>query len=301
MIDTEVAIIGAGPAGVAAALQLNRYAIHTVILEKDKVGGLLKNAQKIENYPGFPKGLSGHQLAQRLEEHLIQNQINLHLKEVRNLEFLTAESKFLISCFDWQCKADFVVVASGTKPCPLEIKTRIPDFLRKRIFYEVYPLLKEKGKEILIVGAGDAAYDYALSLVSNNKIIIVNRSDSIKALPLLRNRVRKNAGIQYFDFCQIQAITEGKSRRLSASFILKGKSKIFEVDYILCAIGRFPQKDFYSPGIISQAEQLKKIGLLHEIGDLVKGRYRQVAIAAGNGVQAAMTIYDIKFNKRHMK
>jgi len=62
--NTNVIIIGAGPAGIACAIQLKRYNINTIVLEKDKIGGLLKNANLVENYPGFPNGINGEKFVQ---------------------------------------------------------------------------------------------------------------------------------------------------------------------------------------------------------------------------------------------
>ena len=76
MCFQEVAIIGAGPSGIATAIQLKRYGIEPVILEKEEIGGVLKNANLVENYPGFPDGISGPELV-KLFKKQVENRRHL--------------------------------------------------------------------------------------------------------------------------------------------------------------------------------------------------------------------------------
>ena len=82
----HVTIIGAGPAGIATALQLKRYGITPIILEKNTIGGLLRNAHLVENYPGFPKGISGVNLVRLFRKHLERAAITIFPEEVINLD-----------------------------------------------------------------------------------------------------------------------------------------------------------------------------------------------------------------------
>ena len=75
--STSVIIIGAGPAGIACAIQLKRYNIDSIVLEKDEIGGLLKNANLIENYLGFPNGISGKKLVQLINKQVRTSKINI--------------------------------------------------------------------------------------------------------------------------------------------------------------------------------------------------------------------------------
>jgi len=189
MADDKVVIIGAGPAGLTAALQLQRQGIPPLLLERHKVGGLLNNAHWVENYPGFVEGISGPALVDLFRRQVERLGVMITYEEVIAVEY--QDNLFRIGTNKREIVTKILVAATGTKaksfpPGVLSGK------LEGKIFSEVFPLLKEEGKDILIVGAGDAALDYALNLASKNQVIILNRGSSVKGLSLLFNRVRGN-------------------------------------------------------------------------------------------------------------
>jgi thioredoxin reductase len=287
----EVAVIGAGPAGIAAAIQLKRSHIDFLLFEKDQPGGLLKNAHRVENYPGFPNGIPGAQIVTLLQEHLDVYGIAPLYETVEALEYLGEEKLFLITTSTVAYYSRVVVVASGTSPRRVNALDALPLPLRENIFYEVFPILKERGKRILIIGADDEAFDYALNLGSyNNEVIIAMPGEGIKALPWLIDKVAVNPRIVCSKNVEIKGISAGNSKKLRITFSTRGERTAGEVDYLLVAAGREPQRVFYNPLLITQAKELKNAGRLYEIGDLANGIYRQAAIACGDGIRAAMQI-----------
>jgi thioredoxin reductase (NADPH) len=179
------------------------------------------------------------------------------------------------------------VIASGTKPRTME-KLHIPEELKDRFFYEVYPLLGEAGKQIVIIGAGDAAFDYALNLARNNKVIILNRGTEVSCLPLLWERTKLEDNIEYHQQTSITRVSPGPPGRINLE---SNKSKIFIADYLIAAIGRDPNLDFISGQFSEKTIQLEDSGKLYFVGDVANGLYRQTAIAVGDGILAAMKIY----------
>lgn len=290
-MQTEVAIIGAGPAGIAAAIQLKRYKIEFLLFEKDQPGGLLRVAHRVENYPGFPNGIPGPQLVNLLQEHLDSYKITPLHDTVMKLEYLKEDKSFLISTPTAAYYAKLVVVASGTTCRSLDSLNALPRILRENIFYDICPILKERGKRILITGSDDEAFDYALNLGAyNNEVIIAMPGKQIQVLPWLIDKVAANPRIICKKNVGIKGIAQGKIKKLSITFSADGENIEGEVDYLIVVAGRMPQRVFYNPLLISQARWLKAGGRFYEIGNLASGIYRQSVISCASGVQAAMQI-----------
>ena len=323
LIRTKVAIIGAGPAGIATALQLQRSGINPLIFEQKYIGGLLNNAFFIENYPGFPKGISGIDLVKKFKGHLdtwginVVNDCVIKVYKEKNDFILQTKKTY---------KVQFLVIASGTKP-------KLPDIdasgFKDKILSDVYPIRNIRNKRIVIVGSGDAALDYALNLSRNNKITILNRNNKIKGLDLLFKRIKKisrsdNGKITFFKntktlalkqlnnclSCEMQLAScnttcpvkcnslTGKPfhqksifhRGLSVKVLNKQKGETsICCDYVLFAIGREPAIDFLSSPLKRKFPGGDNKSIYY-IGDVKQGNLRQTAIATGDGIKAAMEI-----------
>lgn len=285
----DVLIIGAGPAGIAAGMQLKRYNLEPLLLERAEIGGLLKNANLVENYPGFPGGIAGLALVKLFKQQVSDLSLRIHYQEVTKLDIKKGHY-FLAETRKDVYYSRRVVVATGTQPRRFQ-DFEIPEALNRYIFYEIYPLLDTSVKEIAIVGAGDAAFDYALSLAWRNKVKILNRGRGLKCLPLLWDRTKAESQIEYRENT---AITSIKSHPVSG-MLLECTTPVGPVtlraDYLIGAIGREPQLDFLSEQVIELASELEDQGLLYFIGDVKNGLYRQTSISVGDGVRAAMQIY----------
>ncbi|GAB4505008.1 MAG: hypothetical protein Fur0043_20030 [Anaerolineales bacterium] len=353
MIEIKVVVIGAGPAGLTAAMQLCRYRIPFVLLEKERAGGLLWEANLVENYPGFPAGVGGAKLA-----HLMVTQaerIGVQLSKERVLRVATlakgeieatlpktliaasASSKMLadyrpqtsgeqvvgVANFEetngvlrsktsrFQTKsrpkgsvdsasdkhpgrfliltdqneycASYVIVATGTAPRPLPLL--VPPECTGLVYSSILPLLAVSDKQTLIVGAGDAAFDYALRLAKNrNSVTILNRGREVKCLQLLWERASSHPAIAYRAAWPLVAVEAGETvDRLR----VRGEAgQALEADFLLFAIGRVPQANFLSTEWLAHPP-----AGLFLVGDVRNGLYRQAAIAAGEGLRAAMHIY----------
>ncbi|MEO0165412.1 MAG: NAD(P)/FAD-dependent oxidoreductase [candidate division WOR-3 bacterium] len=283
MLKTRVAIIGAGPAGIACAIQLKRSKIAFLIFEREKPGGLLRNANFVENYPGFPDGIKGEKLVALFQQQLQNNKINIIKESVERVKY---EKTFLIETSKNIYQSEFLVVASGTKPRMLDLE--IPQAANFRIFYEIIKIKKLKNSRIAIIGAGDAGFDYALSLSKKNKVWILDRAEKPKCLPSLFDKCMKNQRIVYLKNFAVTGV-----RFIDNNLILSSDNRTLSVDYMVVAIGREPNLDFLEQYTIKSLEGNKK---LYMIGDVKNGPFRQTAIAVGDGIKAAMEISRMSLN-----
>jgi thioredoxin reductase len=183
-----------------------------------------------------------------------------------------------------------VVVASGTKPRRFT-DFELPEEVRDKILYEIYPILRVKRKKIVIVGSGDAAFDYALNLGKNNEVVILNRGETVKCLPLLRERARVSPGITYCENTGVSRIMSDSQNRMLLECMGPGGISKLRAHFVVFAIGREPQLDFLSEKLRDNAGEMESRGVLYLIGDVKNGPFRQTAIAVGDGIMAAMKIY----------
>lgn len=283
----DVIIIGAGPAGIACAIQLKRSGINPLVFEKENPGGLLYNANMVENYPGFPSGISGYNLAELLKKHLRSEKIKTIKKTAIRARFVN--SKFIIETSEDIYRSGILVIAAGTEPKLLTSKMHSPASA-KRIFYDLNGLRNSVNKNILIIGAGDLAFDYALNLGHKNKITLINRSASVNCLPLLFKRAMKLSRFEYLNNTYAENIIMGMAKQLTVDLMQNGKRTVINADCILAAIGRIPVKPLLPAVLSGKLVQERKLFI---IGDAANKHYRQASIAAGDGVRTAMVINEL--------
>ncbi len=276
----DVIIIGAGPSGISSAIQLKRYGTDFLLIEKNCIGGLLKNASLVENYPGFPKGISGLKLISLFKKHL--SELGIRIKKETVLNVTRKQNQFFVRTNKAIYNSNYLIIASGTKQ---------KNFIASGssavdIYYDVYELFSVRNKNIAVIGGGDAAFDYAVSMGRRgNSVSIIQRGSKPRCIPALLKIVSKMKNISYY--CDLKIVRIYKDRK--KILIDCGKNRIFKADYLVAAIGREAQLDFIGKGEIKIFNK-EKDRTVFFIGDVKNGIYRQSGIGIGEGIKAAMVI-----------
>lgn len=288
----DVVIVGAGPAGISASVYLQRIGFKPLLFEKDRTGGLLLNANLVENYPGFPEGITGRELV-----GLFRKQLDHWGVEVRNSKVekvVPVGARFKLLTQEGEIESRTVILATGTKPKEAGIPGE-NGFKGSRLFHEIRDMPQEEGQNYLVIGSGDAAFDYAMSLSRRaGRVDIVYRSPEPKCIPLLLERVVETKNIHLFPNTEPRNLSE-KDGRINLTCVSPDGEKELDADCVLVACGREPNW--------VEVEGVKNLSMktdsceaalpgLHVIGDVRRGDYRQVGIAVGDGLHAAMSIAD---------
>lgn len=280
-----VVIVGAGPGGCACALQLQRYGHQFLLLEKNRIGGLAVNARRIENLVGMPGGISGRQFCERMGRQLKEAGIRVIFQEVLQVERESRRDDFDIRTADHIFRARSLVLATGSRP-------RWPGVARpeihERIFSDLEGLGERRGEEIAVMGGGDLAFDYALSLAGTNRVILLARRSAFPALPLLVREARAHPRIELLAPAEVRSLdrVDGGLR-----IHLAGREDPLQVDCLLVAVGREPDQEILPPGMAGEKENNRREPRLFIVGDARNPYLRQISIAAGDGLRAAMILH----------
>lgn len=264
----DVIIIGAGPAGIAAAIQLRRAGISILILEKNKVGGLLNSSSLIENYPGFPAGIFGVDLVRLFEKQLEVHSIKPQFLEVKSIN--KKNNRFIIKTKGKEFYSNSVIIASGSVPKKLNGEVGVS---KRKYLYELLDIRNVDGKIVNIMGSGDIAFDYALNLSQRAKQINLFIKNKPTCIPILFKRALEKQNIKiYKDFGRFDSISH---------------------DYILVAIGREKKLPFISKSwqnlLANNSKCLEAKGIFLA-GDVKSENFRHTAIAVGDGLNTAIKV-----------
>jgi thioredoxin reductase len=289
----DVAIIGAGPAGISAAMQMARYEIYPFVYEAGAPGGLLFNAGKIENYPGFPRGIEGPELAALFAAGLEESKAVICHEEVFSVDY--TEGVFRVKAGS---EADFsrLIIATGTRPVPLDGIEYDDPATEEEIDYGIGMIRMITGKSVAVVGAGDAAFDYALTLSKKNDIVILQRGEKPRCNAALKRRVSSRERVTVLENASVEKISKEEDGRFALSLCGAGcgSRNRMTADHVIAAIGRVPREIALLQGFSDNFDELVASGRLRFAGDVINKMYRQTSIAVGDGVRAAMEIYEGK-------
>jgi thioredoxin reductase (NADPH) len=282
---SDVAIVGAGPAGLTAAIYLARNDVDAALLERGPVGGLARNANLVEDYPGFPEGISGPELCKRFEGQLASVGALVIDRDVE--EISRSGAAFVLRTNSGDLESKTIIIATGTKPILLDAKGA--EKAVERIHYEVAEMESLREEErIAVIGGGEAALDYALSLHGMGcRPEVFCRGADVKTNPRLMARFQRAKVPLHLNssLAEIRVVKDA----LSLSFADGARH---ECDSILAALGRIqslPKLGAGFPERLTVGDDCQtQVPGLFLAGDVRRGRDRHVATAVGDGMRAAM-------------
>ena len=295
MSGKKIAIVGAGPAGVTAAVQFARYGIAPLLFDvKGEAGGLIENANAIENFPPLPAGLSGGSFASLLRSRCRLLEIEVIGAAVERVS-VEPDGRFsLISRDGVEAETGIhaLLLAAGTTPVKIHAERELEG---RRVFYEIVALKKAIApRRTAVIGSGDAAFDYALNLAdqAGAEVGIFIRKSRAKCIPALACACRRNPNIS-IDFNHELSRIEEEGGEVLLRFNSPAGASEYRCDALLAAVGRRSNLLDLAPGIdmdhISPGGATNIPGLF-AAGDTRRGNARQLAIAMGDGTAAAMEI-----------
>ncbi len=291
--EHEVIIIGAGPAGMCAAIYLKRAGINPLIIEKNAPGGTLNITHKIENYPGYVDK-DGTVLAFRMYSQVEELGIDLKKEEVLKIE--KKDDLYLVTTNYNSYASKYVLIASGKIPRKLDAKNA-KKYEGKGISYcAVCDGALYKNKVVAIIGGGNSAMESALYM-SNiaSKVYVINRSSVLRADKKEQDDVKKKDNVEIVYDCKVLEVM-ADSNKLSK--IKLDNENILEVDAVFVCIGQESNTAYYqglnlktdNMGILVDVDMKTNINNIYACGDAISKKLYQVVTATGEGAIAATNI-----------
>jgi len=300
----DLIIVGAGPAGLTAALYAGRSRLKTLILEKIGVGGRVLMTEVIENFPGFVNGISTLDLIKRMQEQVANLGAKVILEEVSEIDCQSKRVKTNAATYS----ADAIIIATGAHPRKLGIPGE-EKLTGRGVSYCATcdgPLARDKN--VVIVGGGDAMAEEALYLTRFARSVnIIHRRDELRASPILKERLRANKKINFTLSSLVVEITGStKVEAIRIKDLNTSQEKVIPCESIFIYIGYTPDTAFLKDklkldgaGFIITAEDMStSCEGIFACGDCRSKTLYQVITACGEGAVAADSAYKYLVRKR---
>ncbi|MCX6084244.1 MAG: FAD-dependent oxidoreductase, partial [Caldiserica bacterium] len=292
---TDILIIGAGPAGLAAALYASRSLVKPVVLERMSVGGLVLSTEWIDNYPGFPDGIAAPELMDRMRRQAERFGAEFVSDEALSLN--RTDVGFNVTTGGGTVyQAGSVIVATGAMPRILPVKEESKYRGRGISYCAACDAAFFKGKPVAVVGGGGSAVEEALVLARGcSKVIVVFPLDSLQAEPILVEQLSVLSNVEFVPGAAPAAVEgEGKVERLRLR-LLAGGEKTLEVSGVFVAMEFVPTGDLLkglvevdAQGYVVAPESTETgIAGLYIAGDVRRKSLRQIVTAVADGAVAA--------------
>ena len=290
----DVLIIGGGPGGYTAALYCARAGLSTVLFEKLSAGGQMGLTTEIDNYPGFPEGVDGFTLGQKMEEGAERFGAKTVLADVRSVELAGDIKTVHTSEGDYEGRT--VVIATGANPRKLGVPGEQELTGRGVSYCATCDGMFYRGKDVVVVGGGNSAVEDALLLSRvAKKVIVVHRRDTLRATKVYHKPLMEAENVEFFwNSAVTQLLENGKLTGIVVQNLLTGEETTVECDGVFISIGRKPatalvdgQVELDKSGYIlaDETTRTSRPGVF-AVGDVRTKAVRQIVTAASDGAVA---------------
>ncbi len=296
MEEYDTVVIGAGVAGLSAALYLARGGAKSMVFEKEAPGGQLVLTDNIENYPAIEE-IGGVELAQKLMKHAQKFGAEIKYEEVKELN--PKDDHVIVKTKNSEIKAGYVIVALGSNPRKLDIPGE-DEYRGKGVSYcATCDAAFFKDKECIVVGGGDSALDEGLALAEHaSKVTVIHRRDKFTAEKYLRDKAEKSDKMEFkfnHEVKEIRADDEGKVDRVLLYDNKNDKEYEFECKGVFIFIGYTPRSqllegkvDMDNGYVKVDARMKSSHPRIFAAGDIRTEAVKQVVASGGDGATAAI-------------
>ena len=296
--EHDVIIIGGGPAGLSAAIYTSRDRLDTLLIEKGLIGGMINEAEKVDNFPGFPEGISGMELSSKKYRQAQKYGLKDLNAEVTSIE-ARGKHSFVVNTTEGEYTSKAVIIAGGSNKQKLDAPGE-KEYLGRGVSYcGTCDAPFYTNKTIAVVGGGNSALYEALHLAKFAvKVYIIHRRDQLRATPVVQERAWEEPKIEFILSTVVEAV-EGRNfvEKLRLKNIATGNQFELKVDGIFISIGLIPNTEYLKGllaldefGMIIVNDRMEtSVPGIFAAGDIRHNSIRQSIAAAGDGAVAALS------------
>jgi len=291
-----VIILGSGPAGLTAALYAARANLDPLVITGNELGGQIATTTDVENFPGFPNGLTGPELYEAMQKQAERFGARFEIDEVTEVNF--KQAPFTLTTHSHTFEAKAAILATGATPRKLGIPGEKELTGRGVSYCATCDGFFFREKEIMVVGGGDSALQEGLYLTKFGKRVrIVHRREGLRAGPTLQARAQKNDKVEFMWNTVVEAAEgNGLLKAVRVKNLKTGEVTHQPVDGLFIYIGHTPntwlykgQLDMDEEGYLIVSSYLHtNIPGVFAAGEVHDKHFRQAIVSAGFGAMAAM-------------
>ncbi len=292
----KVLILGSGPAGFTAALYAARADLEPVVLTGMELGGQVSLTYEVDNYPGFPEGISGAELVERFQKQAERFGAKIEFDTATQVDL--SKRPFKVQTYGTTYLADTLIIASGATARHLEIPGEKELTGRGVSYCATCDGYFFKEKDVIVVGGGDSALEESLFLTRYGKTVtIVHRRDEFRAGAILQDAAKENPKIKFVLNSVLTEITGKDSvNGVKIKNIVTGEESQMPVDGVFIFVGHTPNTQLFEgqlemdPAgyIVSDRLMRTSVPGVFAAGEAADPHYRQVITSAGMGAAAAL-------------